>query len=61
MGLKKVSGDYILFQDRDPEYDPVDYQTLLLPIKEFSAELITGSRFSAPTYTRVHYFGINFL
>jgi glycosyltransferase involved in cell wall biosynthesis len=56
LGLAHASGDYCLFQDADLEYSPEDYGQLLLPIIEFSADVVMGSRFSAPPYTRVHYF-----
>ncbi|MBL79371.1 MAG: glycosyltransferase [Nitrosomonadaceae bacterium] len=55
-GLKNSSGDYILFQDADVEYNPDDYASLLKPIILFEADLVIGSRFSAPQYTRVAYF-----
>ena len=55
-GLKEASGDYILFQDADLEYDPTDYVKLFLPISRFDADLVMGSRMVAPEYTRVSYF-----
>lgn len=55
-GLKAASGSYILFQDADLEYDPADYEVLLRPVGRFTADIVIGSRFIAPTFTRVHYF-----
>ena len=55
-GLEKAKGDYILFQDADLEYSPKDYKSLIVPIVDFDVDVVIGSRFVAPTYTRVHYF-----
>lgn len=55
-GLAAATGDYVLFQDADLEYDPADYAILLMPALKFSADIVMGSRFAAPPYTRVAYF-----
>jgi glycosyltransferase involved in cell wall biosynthesis len=55
-GLGKAAGDYILFQDADHEYDPAEYAKLLVPVMEYGADVVMGSRLLAPPYTRVHYY-----
>tara|TARA_B100001057_G_scaffold455083_1_gene501354 strand:+ start:2102 stop:2788 length:687 start_codon:yes stop_codon:yes gene_type:complete len=55
-GLKSASGEYILFQDADLEYNPKDYDKIFSVIKELNADIVIGSRFLAPKYVRVHYF-----
>jgi len=47
-GLKKATGDYILIQDADLEYDPQDIPSLLEPVLTGKAEIVYGSRFLGP-------------
>jgi glycosyltransferase involved in cell wall biosynthesis len=44
-GIKNASGDVILIQDADLEYDPRDYPALLQPLEEGLADVVYGSRF----------------
>tara|TARA_B100000575_G_C23099638_1_gene634402 strand:- start:294 stop:983 length:690 start_codon:yes stop_codon:yes gene_type:complete len=55
-GLKIATGDYILFQDADLEYDPSDYSKIFYVIENFNAEVIIGSRNLSPEYIRVYNF-----
>ena len=55
-GLMKASGQYVLFQDADLEYDPKDYKKLLEPVLLLDADLVIGSRFLASQFTTLYYF-----
>lgn len=44
-GIARVTGDIILIQDADLEYNPAQYGVLLLPILEKKADVVYGSRF----------------
>lgn len=54
-GLKVATGDFVLFQDADLEYDPAQYSKLLVPIQQWGADVVIGSRYLAPEYVRIHY------
>ena len=58
-GLQRVTGDFVLVQDADLEYDPEDYHRLLRSLEERGADAVYGSRFAAgpPEMTLSHRIG----
>jgi glycosyltransferase involved in cell wall biosynthesis len=55
-GIQEATGDFVVIQDADLEYDPVDYQKLLEPLIQGKADVVYGSRFLGAAPHRVLYF-----
>ena len=64
-GFKVATGDLVIVQDADLEYDPAEYTLLMKPVLEGKADVVYGSRFSGIGPHRVlyfwHYLGNRFL
>ena len=55
-GLKLCTGDLIIIQDADLEYDPTDYDNLIEPFLKSDADVVYGTRFKGGGYIRLHFF-----
>jgi len=55
-GIQEATGDYVIIQDADLEYDPKDYSKLLGPLESGQADVVYGSRFLGGGPHRVLYF-----
>jgi glycosyltransferase involved in cell wall biosynthesis len=56
VGFRHASGDVVVVQDADLEYDPMEYLKLLAPIEQGHADVVYGSRFLGGGARRVLYF-----
>ena len=55
-GIQEATGDFVIIQDADLEYDPAEYHKVLEPLEKGKADVVYGSRFSGGGPHRVLYF-----
>lgn len=55
-GIQEATGDFVIIQDADLEYDPAEYSLLLEPLIQGKADVVYGSRFLGGAPHRVLYF-----